>query len=246
MLDFFAPLRSLVMVAIYPFYTVIASMISILFNLIFNNRKIDNFIIKWWARITCIMFNVSVEVHGIEKIPRHTGCLYLFNHTSFFDIWSMSSALPSFRFGAKVELFKIPFFGKAIERVGVLPIDRQRKETVFRVYEKAKARMQRGERFALSPEGTRQLEPKLAPFKSGPFVFAIQCQAPVVPVVIRNANLVMSKNSFIPNFKKWSQGIQIEVLDPIWTENLIVDDKKKLMASVFEKMNDELNKKAKK
>ncbi|MCB0369492.1 MAG: 1-acyl-sn-glycerol-3-phosphate acyltransferase, partial [Bdellovibrionales bacterium] len=206
-------------------------------------RKIDNILIKSWARTTCRMFNVKVTVTGEENIPRKTGCLYLFNHTSYFDIWAMTAGLPSFRFGAKIELFKIPFFGKAIERVGVLPINRERKEAVFKVYEKARFRILAGERFALSPEGGRQVKPVLAPFKSGPFIFAIQSQAPIVPVIIRNANRVMSKKSIIPNFKKWQQEITIEVLPSIETSHLTLDDKKTIMNQVFEVMNESLSNK---
>lgn len=237
MLNMLAPIRSIIMVIVFPFFTLLASIIAIFLNVILNNRKVDNFIIKWWARNTCRMFNVKVVVHNVDKIPQKMGCLYLFNHTSFFDVWAMSASLPSFRFGAKIELFKIPFFGKAIERVGVLPINRERKESVFKVYDSAKARMFAGERFALSPEGGRQLSAKLAPFKSGPFIFAIQSQAPLVPIIIRNANRVMSKKSFIPNFYKWEQTITIEVLDPIETKNYVIDDKKTLMNLVFDKMN---------
>lgn len=236
-LDYLAPLRSLMMALVYPFFTLLCSVAVIVLNLVFNNRKIDNALIKFWAKGTCWMFNVQVKVFNSEKIPVKMGCLYLFNHQSYFDIWSMSASLPSFRFGAKIELFKIPFFGKAIKRVGVLPINREKKESVFRVYEWARERMMAGDRYALSPEGTRQLEPKLAPFKSGPFIFAIQSQAPVVPVVIKNAHKVMSKKSFIPNFSKWTQVITIEILDPIETKNLTLNDKKKLMELVYEKMN---------
>lgn len=241
-LNLLAPIRSLIVIMIYPFFTMTCSVAVILMNLIFNNRKIDNALIKFWAGGTCFLFNVKVKVFDVHKIPVKMGCLYLFNHQSFFDIWSMSGFLPSFRFGAKIELFRIPFFGKAIRRVGVLPINRERKESVFRVYDWARERMIAGDRYALSPEGTRQLEPVLAPFKSGPFIFAIQSQAPVVPIVIKNANNVMPKNSFIPNLWHWSQTITIEVLDPIETKNMSVEDKKKLMDLVFEKMNEVMKK----
>lgn len=241
-LNLVAPLRSVLMALFYPFFTLFCSVLVILMNFIFNNRKIDNALIKFWAGGTCFLFNVKVKVFNAEKIPVKMGCLYLFNHQSFFDIWSMSGFLPSFRFGAKIELFRIPFFGKAIQRVGVLPINRERKESVFKVYAWARERMIAGDRYALSPEGTRQLEPKLAPFKSGPFIFAIQSQAPVVPIVIRNANKVMPKNSIIPNLWKWSQTITLEVLDPIETKDLTLDDKKKLMDLVFQRMNEVMEK----
>lgn len=241
MLNMLAPFRSIIMVVIYPFFTLFCSISVIVLNLIFKQRKLDNFWIKFWTKGTCWMFNVKVKVINAENIPTKSGCLYLFNHTSYFDIWAMSASLPSFRFGAKIELFQIPFFGKAIERVGVLPINRGSKESVFKIYENSKQRMINGERFALSPEGGRQLHPTLAPFKSGPFIFAIQSQAPIIPIVIKNAHRVMSKNSYIPNFFRWSDEITIEVLPPIETKEYSLEDKKKLMDLVFAKMDFALN-----
>lgn len=222
-------LRSILLTMLYPIYLVALSSICLLMNLIFNSRKIDNLIIKLWASGTCRMFGVRVKVYGEEKIPKKTGCVYIFNHASYFDIWAMSGYLPSFRFGSKIELFSIPVFGWAIRRVGVLPIDRERRESVFRVYAEAKQRILNGDRFALAPEGTRQDSEKLGPFKSGPFVLAIQCSAPLVPVIIRGASRVMPKSNFIPNWNRWSDEITLQVLDPIETQGMDVNEKKVLM-----------------
>lgn len=231
-------LRSLILVLLYPIYLVTLSFICVVLNLAFNNRKIDNFIVKLWAAGTCRMFGVNVVINGEEKIPKKTGCVYIFNHASYFDIWAMSGYLPSFRFGSKIELFKIPVFGWALKRVGVLPIDRERRESVFRVYAEAKERILRGDRFALSPEGTRQDDDrKLGPFKSGPFVLAIQCSAPLVPVIVRGAARVMPKKRFIPNWDRWSDTITLDILDPIETKDLRPENKKELMARAWEIMN---------
>ena len=169
------------------------------------------------------------ESNNETNIPRKIGCIYVFNPTSYFDIWAMSGYLPSFRFGSKIEIFKIPVFGWALHRVGVLPIDRERRESVFRVYAEAKQRIIRGDRFALAPEGTRQDTEKLGSFKSGPFVLALQCSAPVVPVIIRGASRVMPKNRLIPNWNKWTDEITLQILPPIETAGLTVDSKKELM-----------------
>lgn len=228
----FIRLRSLILVLFYPIYLVGLSFICVLLNLLFNNRKIDNWIIKLWAAGTCRMFGVRVKVTGENLVPKKTGCIYVFNHTSYFDIWAMSGYLPSFRFGSKIELFKIPIFGWAIKRVGVLPIDRERRESVFRVYAEAKERIIKGDRFALAPEGTRQDTEKLGPFKSGPFVLALQCSAPIVPVIIRNASRVMPKDSFIPNRNRWTDEITLQILEPIETQHLGLSAKKELMDHV--------------
>lgn len=236
----FIRLRSIILVLLYPIYLVTLSGICVLLNVLFNNRKVDNFIIKLWAIGTCKMFGVSVKVNGIERVPKKMGCIYIFNHSSYFDIWAMSGYLPSFRFGSKIELFKIPVFGWAIRRVGVLPIDRERRESVFRVYEEAKERIIRGDRFALAPEGTRQETEKLGQFKSGPFVLAIQCAAPLVPVIIRNAARVMPKDGIIPNWNRWTDEIILDVLEPIETKDLTSDAKKDLMEQARALMADAL------
>lgn len=222
-------LRSLILVLLYPIYLVTLSFVCVVLNLIFNNRKIDNFIVKLWAAGTCWMFGVRVKVFGESRVPKKIGCIYVFNHSSYFDIWAMSGYLPSFRFGSKIELFKIPVFGWALRRVGVLPIDRERRESVFRVYAEAKERIIRGDRFALAPEGTRQDSEKLGAFKSGPFVLALQCSAPIVPVIIRGANRVMPKNRFIPNWDRWTDEITLQILEPIETQGMEVNSKKELM-----------------
>ena len=178
-----------------------------------------------WTRGICWMFGVSVEVIGFENRPPG-GFLYVFNHTSFFDIFAMNGYLDSFRFGAKIELFKIPFFGAAMRRGGILPIVRHRRDEVFKVYAAAESRIISGERFALSPEGTRQTnEEVLAPFKAGPFVFAINAKAPLVPVIIKGAAKAWPKSAIFPMWGVWKQTITLEVLPPIYPDGLQVDDR---------------------
>jgi 1-acyl-sn-glycerol-3-phosphate acyltransferase len=223
--------RSLLAALVYPFMLVAYSSLALLANLVFHSRKLDDKIIVSWAQNTCHLFGVDVQVEGLENIPPG-GCLFLFNHGSFFDIFAMSGWLPGNRFGAKIELFKIPVFGLAMARLGVLPIARDKKEEVFRVYEAAQIRIKAGERFSLSPEGTRQIVEKLGPFKAGPFVFAINAKAPVVPVVIRNAVLILPKGKYIPNMGTWHRTVRMTVLPAIPTENLNVDDRPRLQEQV--------------
>ncbi len=181
------------------------------------------------------MFGVSVNARGLENVPAG-GCLFVFNHTSFFDIFAMCAALPSFRFGAKKELFMIPFLGPAMSHAGVLVIDRADRNEVFKVYEQNKDKVARGERFALSPEGTRQETEILAPFKMGPFIFAISAKAPIVPVIIKNASAVLPKNAWLPNWDAWRRTIDMEVLPPISTESETYEKRYELQAKVYETM----------
>ena len=67
----------------------------------------------------------------------------------------------------------------------------------------------------LSPEGTRSLTPKLAPFKKGAFHLAMQAGVPIVPIVIQNSTDVMPKGDLIYH----PATVDVEVLPPIDTND---------------------------
>lgn len=227
--------RSLLMILIFPFWTVFCSVTAIVMNILFNNRKWEDQVVYMWTRVICKMFGVTVVVKGLENRPKG-GYLYVFNHTSFFDIFAMSGYLGSFRFGAKIELFKIPFFGLAMKRFGILPIARHRRDEVFKVYQAAETRVANGERFALAPEGTRHAHEILAPFKSGPFIFAINAKAPIVPVIVKGAAKAWPKHNLIPMWGIWKQTITLEVLPAVDTSPYTVARRPELQNKVREIM----------
>ncbi len=215
----------------------LCSAISIFFNLIFNDRRIDDRIAIAWARISCWMFGVEVEIKNKEIWSRPGGAVILFNHTSFFDIFALMGYLPGIRFGAKIELFKIPIFGMAMRRIGILPIDRGAREKTMKIYEQSIARLRAGERVALAPEGTRNDEGGLKPFKGGPFVFALQSQVQIIPVIIEGAAQILPKHTLIPNLDSWKKKIVVNLLEPISTEGKTPEDKKPFQELVYSRMS---------
>ncbi len=181
---------------------------------------------KWWGQIACWLFGVEVVVHGKDRWKRESGGVVLFNHTSFFDIFAMVGFLPDMRFGAKIELFKIPIFGSAMKKVGILPIDRERRDKVFEIYQQAVERLTSGEKIALAPEGKRTSNPdQLAEFKSGPFIFALQSRVDLIPVVIKGAYRIYPKGQWLPNTDQFSSTIHLHVLEPVPT-NIEVQEKR--------------------
>lgn len=230
-------LRSLIVVTvIFPFWTVVLCSLNIVHNLLWGNRRINDLMIGHWARFACKVFGVHVVAEGIENVPQ-SGCLFLFNHRSFFDIFAIQGLVPKIRFGAKIELFKIPIFGLAMKRIGALPIARGKVEEVIRVYKEAEPRLQRGEQFALSPEGGRNTsDQELLPFKSGPFIFAISAGAPVVPVLVFGADQVWPKGTIVPQTQVWSSTITVKFLPPVEAKSFTLDTKADLQAKVYSAM----------
>ena len=227
-------IRSFVGALFFPFFTVFVALIVMFF---WFSEKQQDFWIQFWAKTTLWLFGIKAILHGTENIPPHgQSCLYLFNHTSFFDIFVMQAVIPSFRFGAKIELFKIPIFAQAMRIAGVLPIARGNLRQVIRVYDAAKVHTERGRKYALAPEGTRYFTESLAPFKSGPFIFAINTQIPVVPVVIRGALEILPKHGVLPNKTSWTKQIKVDILPKIETKNIKIEQKEIVQEQVRKAM----------
>jgi len=230
-------LRSLLATLVFPIVILSLGSIIILSNLIFGNTRMDDKLVMLWAKITCYMSGVSVTVEGRENIPKG-GCLFLFNHASFFDIFAMASALDGLRFGAKAELFKIPVFGRVMKMIRTLPIARNNREEVIKIYEEAKVRFDHGEQFALSPEGGRFYDSEhLFPFKAGPFLFAMSAGVPLVPIVVNGAYEALPKGAFLFNTFNWRHTITLKILEPVETAGYSVEQRKDLQKIVYERMD---------
>ncbi len=232
---FAASLRSLVGLIVFVPFTLIWSAVAIVEAFLIHHHNLESWIMSIWSRISLRLFGIRLEISGLENIP-DTGCVLLFNHTSFFDIFTLQAAYSDFRFGAKIELFKIPLFGEAMRRFGVLPIARGRSEEVFKLYKETVVRAHNGEKFALSPEGQRNDQESLLPFKSGPFIFAINAQIPLVPVVIRGAHMVQPKGQILPNKDCWRRTIRIDYLPPISSVGVEIKSRGELQEKAFQAM----------
>ncbi len=228
-----ATLRSILSLIFYPFFFFFCSVL-VIFASLFGKQSEDQ-IVVFWGKVSCWMFGVEPVLNG-QFFPPGKSCLYVFNHTSFFDIFAMHSFNGFFRFGAKIELFSIPIFGYAMRKSGALPIIRQSRNETMKVYQDAILKTEQGMQYALAPEGGRNPEETLLPFKAGPFIFAINAQIPVVPVVIKGAHEVLGKKGFIPNSKKLKTQISVTVLDPIPTAGLTLESRQDLQKKAFEAM----------
>jgi 1-acyl-sn-glycerol-3-phosphate acyltransferase len=204
-----------------------------------SRRIVDLAIIYIWSFPLIKTANVDVDVRGTENVKENgKGFLILFNHSSLMDIPILYAYFPrSFRFGAKIELFKIPFFGKAMELCGVLPIDRGNRNKVMQVYQNAISRVNKGEAFALAPEGTRQKQTSLGKFKRGPFEFAINAQMDIIPAVLAGVYDVLPRNGVLLNVGRWRRKVILEILPRVPTAGLAIEQVDALLENVRAQMD---------
>ena len=183
-----------------------------------------------WGRLPLWLGGVRVVEHGTEH--KAVGRIYVANHLGNFDIFALASVLPWVKFVAKAELFRIPFFGMAMRRAGMVPIERANRKSAFASYESAVTRIRQGASVGVYPEGTRGHAYALRPFKKGPFVFAIQAQVPVVPVYIHGVLEVQRKGQLAVR----PGTLHVHYLPPIEPSGLGYEDREALAVRAYEAM----------
>jgi 1-acyl-sn-glycerol-3-phosphate acyltransferase len=130
---------------------------------------------------------------------------------------------------AKKELLKVPVLGVGMGFVNVMAIDRTNRENAIRTTEAAAKRIQSGVSFAVFVEGTRAKPGELLPFKKGAFYMARQAGVPVVPVAIRNSDVLMGKGTG----EARAGTLEMVLLPPVETAGIETDeDMSRLVASV--------------
>jgi len=149
---------------------------------------------RLWARSILFLSRVKVSVSGLEHIDPGVPYLYMANHQSMFDIFSLLAYLPvQFRWLAKKELFQIPVFGYSMARAGYISIDRSDRRSAHKSLLEAAQKIAGGVSVVIFPEGSRSTDGQVMPFKAGGFHLAIRSGRPIVPVVICGARQVMPK-----------------------------------------------------
>ena len=176
-----------------------------------------------WARLLLTAAGVTVSVEGTEHLSQTEAQIIVANHQSWFDILAVFYVLPvEVRFVAKKELFAIPFFGGALRALGHVRLDRANLKQAITAYEVA-SRYIREQRLSVLvfAEGTRSRTGALQPFKSGPFILAIESGAPVVPVYVAGTFGILPKGSI----RVRPSAVHVTIAAPLVTTGLTVEDR---------------------
>jgi 1-acyl-sn-glycerol-3-phosphate acyltransferase len=184
---------------------------------------------RTWARWILWTCRVPVGVEGLENIAPGQSYVVMPNHQSAFDIAAIAATLPlSWRFVAKRELTRIPFFGWGLLAAGHIVIDRRDNESAIRSLKAAAEQVRSGTSVIVFPEGTRSLTGEVGPFKSGGFHLAIEAGVPILPATISGSRRVAPPKSL----RARSGQIVVRYGKPIPTEVLADGDREHLKQEV--------------
>jgi 1-acyl-sn-glycerol-3-phosphate acyltransferase len=170
-----------------------------------------------WLRLS----GVRVKVRGLELLDPKQSYVFVSNHRSYLDTAAIF-VYTGRRIGvlAKKELLKVPVLGVGMGFVNVMAIDRTNRESAIRTTEAAAKRIQSGVSFAVFVEGTRAKPGELLPFKKGAFYMARQAGVPVVPVAIKNSDVLMGKGTG----EARSGTIEMVLMSPVETVGVSTDN----------------------
>ena len=183
-----------------------------------------------WARINLTLSGVRVRVIGKEKVDRNKSYIVMANHQSNFDVLALATRLPlQLRWVAKRELLKVPIFGFAIKRMGMIIIDRRDPDKARESMKVADEKIKSGLSVIILPEGTRSKDGRLLEFKKGGFVMALSTKTPILPVTINGSRFCLPKGGL---FSLKPGRIQMIIHDFVDVAGLTVEDRDMLLTKV--------------
>jgi len=165
---------------------------------------------------------IDVQLQGEEHLYSQRPAVFVLNHqSSLLDALVVFKLLRgNFTGVAKKEAADIPVFGQFFKLAQFAFVDRGNTAQAKRALAPAVERLRAGVSLVIAPEGTRSYTPALGPFKKGAFHMAMQARVPIVPIVIRNAGELMSRDA-----KTLRPGtIQVLVHPPIPTADWTATD----------------------
>ncbi len=183
---------------LYPFY-------------VLSGRKIGKNIGRNIFTMGLWLNKVKLDVEGRENIDPGEKYLVVSNHQSVFDIPIVCSALTvEVRIFAKKELAKVPLFGQLLYLYDFVFVDRKNKREAVRNLKKASEIMKRYS-FLVFPEGTRSVDGKVQPFKTGAVSLAQDSNVMILPVAILDSRKIMEKGRL-----KINPGtVKVKIFEPV-------------------------------
>ena len=191
-----------------------------------------------WARGVLRACGVKVEVRGLASVEADLPRIYMANHQSAFDIFTLLACLPvDFKFILKRELMKIPLFGPAMKRADYIAIDRGDPRKAVASINSAAERIKAGASVLIFPEGTRSADGRIQAFKKGGFHLAVKSGCDIVPITIINSRNIVQKGSMRINSGK----ITMSIGEPIGIKGYGKRNLEQLMARVRDSMISEMS-----
>ncbi len=183
--------------------------------------RIDEIARRWTERFAEIP-PIRLTVEGVENADPSQRYIVVSNHMSNFDIPTAIKAMPvRTRFISKQEVSKIPLFGEAAIRTGVVMIDREASRSNHEELNRAVAQsLAEGNSILVFAEGTRSRTGEMGKFHRGAARLALAAGVDILPIVIYGTYEVSPPGSLII----YPGDVTLRILPPISLEKKTAQD----------------------
>jgi putative phosphoserine phosphatase/1-acylglycerol-3-phosphate O-acyltransferase len=189
-----------------------------------SRRRGLNFFTATWSQLLLAASGVHLNVIGAENLTAQRPAVFTFNHRNQADPIIIAALVRDNWTGvAKKELASDPVVGTVGKLLDAVFIDRDDSSAAVEALHEAEELAKKGLSIMIAPEGTRMDTTSVGPFKKGAFRIAMAAKIPIVPIVIRNAEIIAARNSTTMN----PGTVDVAVFPPIsisdWTLEALPD-----------------------
>jgi 1-acyl-sn-glycerol-3-phosphate acyltransferase len=174
-------------------YTIVLGAASIVSSVIDGRGYFAHGCARAWSWLILKTTGVRVRIEGLDRIVPGTTYVFVSNHQSIYDTPVIFASLPyQLRIIAKESLARFPVLGWHLRRGGHLFVDRKHPDRAG-ILRRWRALVSEGLSLIIYAEGTRSHDGRVARFKAGSFLLAIQAGLPIVPLAVIGTRQVMPK-----------------------------------------------------
>lgn len=194
-----------------------------------SRRRGVNFFTSNFSQLVLATTGVHLNVIGEENLTAQRPAVFIYNHRNQVDpVIAGSLVKDNWVAVAKKELQKNPIMALLGWTLDGVFIDRDDQTAAVETMRTVEDRAKNGLSILMAPEGTRLDTTEVGPFKKGPFRLAMAAGIPIVPIVIRNAEIVAARNSATIN----PGTVDVAVFPPIPVQDWTLDTLPERIAEV--------------
>jgi len=189
-----------------------------------NRRTGVNFFTSTFGRTLLNTIGINLRVLGEENLTAQRPAVFIFNHRNQADPLIAGRLISdNFTSVGKKELENDPIVGTMGRIMDAAFIDRDDPQKAVEGLKKVEDLARKGISILIAPEGTRLDTTEVGEFKKGAFRIAMSVGIPIVPIVLRNAEVIASRDSSTFN----PGTVDVVVYPPIpvddWTHDNLAD-----------------------
>ena len=203
-------------------YTIVLGTLSLGSSLFEKRGYFAHWCARTWSRWILATTGVRVDIRGLDRLTPGRSYVFVANHQSIYDIPVVFASLPyQVRIISKEAVGRFPFLGWHLRRTGHLLVNRRRGDRDA-ILAWLRSLRSHGLSLIVFPEGTRSRTGRVARFKGGSFMLALEAGLPIAPLSIVGSRHVMLKG----RLATYPGHVRLVVHDPIETTGLAGTDPK--------------------